>query len=371
MDNVLILTVLTIFATAFIGTIVKYRLRDKCLRDFRGYFVNLEHLDGRRVWGKLQVYHNALELIHPTPILNAKGGHSETSTLLYQSQFGTIRALKRFHDELSPENQARRREEIARTYRPNVFRRAWRATRNLINLLRDALGQAVSVFVGAFKKTGASAVLNTQDARITSTAQQVIAQSGSAYEPILEKYIGRHVVLEIAHDGKSRDNVGILKEYSDAFITVLDVPVAEEHEFNLAAAEQLRVNRDFNFEVTPIVGEPAEDGSRTATLQVSFTNNSRKAVELVRVEGEGYERVLDLSVKQGASASFELQDIALPPIPAASDEGELAESAASRPPAFPALNLWVRCRRYMDLIAPRSVGIVRHGADPVRLKDIE
>ncbi len=370
MDNILIITVLTIFATAFVGTIIKYRLRDKCLRDFRGYFVNLEHLDGRRVWGKLQVYHNGLELVHPTPILDGKGGHLETSTLLYQSQFGTIRGLKRFHDELSPENQERRRKEIARTYCPNLARRVWRGARNLFNLLRDAFGQAVSVFVGAFKKAGTSTLLNTQDARITSTTQQVISEGASSYEPILEKYIGRHVVLEVVHEGKSKDNVGILKEYSDAFVTVLDVPVSEEHEFNLAADEQLRVNRDFDFVVTPVLGEPLDDGSCLATLQVTFTNNSRKPVDLVRVEGADYARALDLSVREGATAEFALRDIPVPANPDAGDDEDAGEAAPESAPILPPIHLWVRCRRFMDVIVPRAIGTVRHGAEPVAAKGI-
>ncbi len=358
MDNILIITVLTIFGTAFIGTIIKYRLRDKCLRDFRGYFVNLEYLDGRRVWGALQVHHNGLELVYPSPILHPNGGHLETSTLLYQAQFGAIRALKRFHDELSPKNQARRRKEIQRTYHPNVIRRCWRRTRNLFNLLRDAFSQAVSIFIGAFKKTGASVVLNTQDARIASTAQNVISQGGASYEPILEKYIGRNVVLEIVHDGKAKNNFGILKEYSDAFITILDVPVLEEHEFNLAAGEQLRVNRNFDFEMHPVFSEADEEGRRFVSLGLEFFNRSRNPVELVRAEGDAYDRALGLTVSSGASMKIDLSNI---PVPSSSEEQEGAPNAGS---PLPSVRLWVRCRRYMDMIVPRAIGTVRHGAEP-------
>lgn len=244
MDNILIITVLTIFATAFIGTIIKYRLRDKCLRDFRGYLVNAEHLDGRVIKGQLQVYHNGLELIHPTPIsATDDAAHQEISTLIFQPQMNTLRALKRYHDELSPENQARRSKEVARAYHPGPFRRLWRRLRNLFNLLRDAFGQALSLFIGAFKSRGTSTLLATQDTRINATAQQIIAQGAAAYEPMLERYIGHYVVLEITHNGETQKNVGVLKEYSDAYLTVLNVAVDSGRYMDLIVPRSIGVIR--------------------------------------------------------------------------------------------------------------------------------
>lgn len=350
MDNILIITLLTIFATAFIGTIIKYRLRDKCLRDFRGYLVNLEYHDGRRLWGSLNVFHNGMELTYPTPLRDPADGHLETSALVFQSQMGTVRALKRFHDELSPDNQARRQREVALTQSPGLFRRFWRQLRNVFNLLRDAFGQAVTLFIGTFKKQGASTLLSTQDARINNTAQQVIAQGSAAYEPILERYIGKHVVVEITHNGVTKKNVGLFKEYSDQFLMVLDVPVSEAHAFNLADPEQLRVNRDFDFEVTQAVDND------TIQLHVRFHNRSRKSVDLLRVEGAGVEQALNLHVEAAGSTTFELKSISCPPA-----DDETPNTAPSRA-MLPPLHLLVSCRRQMDLIVPRAIAVVRHGA---------
>ncbi|MCC5808423.1 MAG: hypothetical protein JJU00_18995 [Opitutales bacterium] len=365
MDNLLFITILTIFVAAFIGTIIKYRLRDRCLRDFREYLVNIEYLDGRREWGKLKVFHNGMELVYPDPKRDPKEGHLETSLLVHTSQQGTIRALKRFHDELSPENQKRRSRELVRTYNPNVFRRTARRMRNTFNLLRDAFGQAVSQMIGAFKTRGTSTLLATQDARINAAAQQVIVQGGSSYEPMLERHIGQYVVLEVTHNNVSRKNVGVLKDYSDSYVTVLNVPVAEEHDFNLAAGEQLRVNRDFDFRVE--VREASNPEGHFFDIEVDFINRSRKSVELVRVEGEGYEESLDISVAEGQSTTFTLRNVPGPPFED-HQEDLLAPETESVPNTnacrVPPLRLWIRCRRYMDLIVNRSIGTVRYGAVP-------
>ena len=363
MDNILIITVLTIFVTAFIGTVIKYRLRDKCLRDFRGYLVNLEYLDGRRFWGKLKVFHNGLELIYPDPLLDPSGGHLETSTLVYKAEMGTVRVLRRFHDELSLDNQQRREREIERTYNPNLFRRTGRVLRNTFNLLRDAFGQAVSQLIGAFKARGTSSLLSTQDARINSTAQQFILQGNSSYEPMLERHIGQYVVLDLTHNGITKKNVGILKDYSESFVTLLNVPVGEEHDFNLAADEQLRVNRDFDFEVL----RKREPDLETPTLDATivFKNRSRKTVELVKVESEGFEELLNARVAEGQSMEFDLKGVPFPVLEtdgtrAADDPNQSAMDSLTLPP----LRLWIRCRRFMDIIVPRSVGTIRFGAIP-------
>ena len=150
------------------------------------------------------------------------------------------------------------------------------------NLLRDAFSQAISAFVGSMKKAGTSTLLSTQDSRLTSTAGQLIGQS-SAYEPILEKYIGRKIVLEITQDGNTKEYCGILKDYSDKFITVLDIPVSEEHEFRLADPEQLKVNESLDFEVTSSPAEADHDGGMCVDLSVTVTNKGDESVHLCHV----------------------------------------------------------------------------------------
>jgi hypothetical protein len=349
-DKVLILTVLMIFFAALVGMVLRYRRRDKCLQWLEGYFVILEWPGGKQAWGTLGVFHNAVELAYPTPHPST-GGHHETSYILYKPNFKDLYAFKRFHDELSEKNQGRRKKEIRRTYRPNVIRRTRRRAANVFNLMRDAVAQALGVFIGQAKKTTGSMLIQTQDARLTDTATQLLTGTAAAYEPILEKYIGRKVVLELAHDSAVRDFCGILKEYTEEFISLLDILVEEEFQFDLSQPEQLQINHHLDFEVEPGSG----GGDTPGPLRVKVTNRGNHNVTLCRATVEAYERRLDIELPPGGSSQVLLDDLP------AKDPGKAGNGGATPP----ACRLHIRTVRTMDMVAPRARAVVRHAAEIV------
>jgi len=53
------LTLLFIFVTAIVTTVLTKWTRDKCLKFFRGYHVTLERLRGQTIWGRLKVFRPA------------------------------------------------------------------------------------------------------------------------------------------------------------------------------------------------------------------------------------------------------------------------------------------------------------------------
>ena len=350
MDKVFILTILMIFLGALVGMVLQYRARDACLKALDGFFVTLEWPGGRQAWGELDVFHNAVELIYPTP--HPSGAHIETSFILYKPQFAELYALKRFHDELGEKNQARREKDILRSYNPNLFRRTRRRMRNFFNLTRDAFGQALGLFIGQAKKSTSSALLQTQDSRITSTAQQILGSGAAAYEPILEKYIGHRVVLEVTHDGVRREYCGILKEYTGEFLFILDMVWEQEFTFDLAEPEQLRVNHNLDFEVTESIGEGV------AAMAISVRNQGGHPVELGRVEGAGFRKDWDRQLLPGEDASDEITQIPV------SGPGDADSSAPPPSPLIGAL-LQIRARRSIDMVVPRTRGVIRHAAEDV------
>jgi len=351
MDKVLILTVLMIFVGALVGTVLQYRTRDACLKALEGFFVTLEWPGGRQAWGELGVFHNAVELVYPTP--HSSGSHTETSFILYKPQFVELYALKRFHDELGEKNQARREKDILRSYNPNLFRRTRRRIRNFFNLTRDAFGQALGLFIGQAKKTTSSALLRTQDTRIASTAQQILGSGAAAYEPILEKYIGHRVVLEVAHDGVSQEYCGILKEYTGEFLFILDMMWEQEFAFDLAEPEQLRINHNLDFEVTESV-----DGA-FGSIDITVRNQGAHEVELSRVEGNGFQKDWNCELQPGEDASLEISRIQV-------SAHEKEEEGAEPPSALIGTRLHIRARRSMDMVVPRSRGVIRHAAEEVK-----
>ena len=53
--------------------------------------------------------------------------------------------------------------------------------------------------------------------------QNLIGTAGTSFEPLLEKYIGRKVILEMQKDEIICEYTGILKDYSAEFIEIMDI----------------------------------------------------------------------------------------------------------------------------------------------------
>ena len=65
MDNTFGITILFIALATFVAAFIRRITIDKCLRDFRGFMVTLEELNGTRVCGKLRVESTGLEFLYP------------------------------------------------------------------------------------------------------------------------------------------------------------------------------------------------------------------------------------------------------------------------------------------------------------------
>jgi len=236
LNHVVGLSILVIFGAALLTAFLRSRARDRCLRDFHGFHVTLERKDGKLIWGRLHVYSSGFELVYRQPRRDA-GGHVEASYIVYGSQYGAMRGLYRFHDELTPANQTRRRRSARRTYRRSLFRRLGRKGRNVLNTLRDAVVQSMGVVMGQLKKAGPGpAVLAGQDKRILGVGTELVGVAGNAFDPILERYVGKRVVLQVQTAEAVIEYPGILKDYTSDFLEVLNIPVRRG---SAAAAEEV------------------------------------------------------------------------------------------------------------------------------------
>jgi hypothetical protein len=132
--------------------------------------------------------------------------------------------MMRAHDRLSASNQERRAAEIRRTYRPGLRRRLARSLWNNFNSVRDAVMEGLGLVIGRAKTRGGlgSSVLQ-QDKYLTGMGKDVMSHVARAYDPILERYIGHRVVLELDDPEGSREFAGILKEYSRHYVEILNV----------------------------------------------------------------------------------------------------------------------------------------------------
>ena len=217
------ITIVFIVVAAAVAAFIRRKSRDKCLRDFEHNMVTLEETSGRIVWGKLRVENTGLEFVYPQKHKD-EDGHDEASYILYKYEYPNIGAVVRFHDELSESNKKNREQELKRTYHPGAVRRLKRKIRNVFKTVRDSVVEIVNLLMSQAKKaTPAGKMLTSQDKYVSQMKQELMGSVGTSFEPLLERYIGRRVVLELIKGDKIFEHCGVLKEYTAEFAEIMDV----------------------------------------------------------------------------------------------------------------------------------------------------
>jgi hypothetical protein len=215
-------TLISIVLVTMIAAFIKGRTRDKCLKDFSKNRINLELTSGKTVFGTLRVEATGLELEYDSPHRDEQG-HSETSYLLYKNEYPTIQALIRFHNELSEKNKKKRARQLKGTYHPGFFRRLKRKIANIFRTLKDSVMEVVNLFMGQMKRGGrVGAVLTTQDKYVSKLKQDLMGSVTASFEPLLEKHIGKTVVLEMIRGDQAIELSCVLRDYTADFIEVMD-----------------------------------------------------------------------------------------------------------------------------------------------------
>jgi len=243
LDNAFALTILFIFLTAIVTVLIQQRRKDKCLVLFRKYHVSYITTNGQSIWGDLIVYAQGLELVFDAPHVNERF-ISKESALIYDNELPMCLAICRvLEGQTGPEKKAREKQ-ITRSFNPGIIRQTWRWTRNLFNTLRDAFGKALSAAIGQLAKVRTQdVILNQQRGNVDQIGQTLLSSMGNAYEPMLERHIGKPVVLELATpntpDKKPIQLPGYLADYSDRFVAVFNVDHTPEKVIHLTVTENI------------------------------------------------------------------------------------------------------------------------------------
>lgn len=222
-DNVLLISVVVVILAAFIGAFIRGRRKDTCLKSFRGYTVTVLQKSGKRIWGRLQVESTGLELKYRADYTDID--HIESSFIMYKSEYPSIDLVIRYLDELTPSNLERRKKMLRHSYRPGFVRRMRRRIRNVLNTVRDGVNDAMNMLLSQVKVPGASAQAQS---RVSKTGLEAVESAGNAYDPILEKHIGKKVVLEVSVPNAGViEHVGVFREYSPDFLEVMNIQFPE------------------------------------------------------------------------------------------------------------------------------------------------
>ncbi|MDP6377634.1 MAG: hypothetical protein QF921_01215 [Pseudomonadales bacterium] len=240
-DDLFWLTLLVLFVSTSIGALLRRFRRDRCLRLFDDYHITFVHADGKLLWGDLFVTSQGLQILYDAPFVTSRG-MVKASHLVQKNELDEALGLCRTVHALTDEERLERSRQIERTFNPGVLARSRRRVRNYADMLSDAIGKSLGLVMGSLGgRLGAAMISRKRD--VSELSETVTGTVANAYEPLLERYIGKPVVIECrtAPDAAepTSEFTGYLVEYTQDFLAVFNstqTPV-EQLDLQLATAE--------------------------------------------------------------------------------------------------------------------------------------
>ncbi len=297
MDDLFWLALLVVFFTAIVAAVIRMHRRDECLGFFENHHATYLDYGGRTIWGDVRVTPRGVELVFDAPH-RTRRGYLKSSALVYDDEAGASLALVRTAEALTDTERAERERQVRRTFRPGLRRRTLRWLRNLFNSIRDAFIRALALFIG---------------------------QVGHAYEPLLERHLGRRVVVELKNPEAAPRRIsefpGYLVEYTDRFLAVFNIDHDPEEVVRLDPSGDVELE-GFRVEVS---------GGRTTVACLG-----PRALVIRSLEGPDGRVDLGVALLPGTSARLRRPD----------GRGEIEVALTDR----------------IDLVCPRAVARVRFGS---------
>jgi len=343
-DLTLLLTIGIIFLTTLVGSVLRGLRKDRCLRDFDGFHVTVERKGNHRIWGRMRLEPTGFELEYRDDVLDEQM-HVETSYTLYKSEYPQIQAIYRYVDELTPEKRKQRNQALHRAFHPSPFRYAVRTVRNFTNTATDSLTEAFGLLAG--KATPSQQLLAPGQTHLKGLTKDLLGYVGTNYDPLLEKFVGVQVVVEVVEGDAVREYVGVFKDYTGGFLEILDVYFPQTVKLAVGAAG------------SEDDGDAAPTEERMATVRV-LNRDIRATIE---------DRVL--TVQNRTSAPVLLVSIAM------GEENRMVNAVIEKegllsyalPDVAGRVELTFQAVREVDMIVPRSHALIRHRAERYQPSD--
>jgi hypothetical protein len=216
------LPMLLLFAAATVAAIATRRKRDRCLKYFNREAVMILMQSGKWLWGRFVSYPAGIELVFQNPKVD-ETGYKKASFVLYPPEVDTIKKIIQPSPQAGTKEHDRWQREIQRIANPSVFRRLKRWVWNGFNTLRDAISQSLGMIIGSMKKVTPLGKVAGADKRAGEVGNTLLGAVPNAYEPVLEKYLSKQVIVEMLEDGKVIEFAGLLQEYSEKYLLLRNV----------------------------------------------------------------------------------------------------------------------------------------------------
>jgi small nuclear ribonucleoprotein (snRNP)-like protein len=216
------LPLVLLFVAATVTAIATRRKRDRCLKYFNREPVMILMQSGKWMWGRFIAYPKSMELVFENPETD-ENGIRKASYVLYTPEVDGIKKILQPPPQKGTPEHVQWQKEIKRVANPSLMRRFRRWLLNAFNTLRDAVSQSLSMVIGSMKKSTPIGKVAGADKRAGEIGNTLLGTVPNAYEPVLEKYLSKQVVVEMLEDGEVIEFAGLLQEYSGKYLLLRNV----------------------------------------------------------------------------------------------------------------------------------------------------
>lgn len=321
-DWSLLATIGVIFGVTLFGAYLRSSRRDACLKAFNGYHVTLERTSGKIIWGEMDLETTGFELLYRDTVQDAN--HVESSYVMYGSEYEEIQAIYRYVDDLDAKDRARRQRELQRYFNPGPILKLLRNTQHFFSLANESMTEVLGMIMGRLRRPAGKFITDASDQHLQRFSSDVVGSVGGQFDPVLERLIGKKVVVDLIENEERHEHVAIFKNYSADFIELLDVQVPQNRALELEIHQQIEQSG-----MTLVCDE--------GVLRVS--NHTRLPILLQSLRLNGEEEMLNVVVDGGETVELHPDEIV--------DHAELT----------------FRVVREVDMIVPRRRCMVRHRAE--------
>lgn len=221
------LPMILLFVAATVTAIATRRKRDRCLKYFNREPVMILMQSGKWLWGRFIAYPKAMELVFENPEAD-ESGHQKASYVLYTPEVDGIKKILQSPPQEGSKEYEKWQKEILRIANPSLLRRLRRWIWNVFNTLRDAVSQSLGMILGTLKTKSPMGKVAGADKRAGDIGNTLLGTVPNAYEPVLEKYLSKQVIVETLEDGEVMEFAGLLQEYSGKYLLLRNVAYKPE-----------------------------------------------------------------------------------------------------------------------------------------------
>ena len=211
-----------LFLAATVTAIATRRKRDRCLKYFNREPVMILMESGKWLWGRFIAYPKAMELAFENPQRD-ESGFKKASYVLYTPEVDAIQKILQPPPKAGTPEYARWQKELQRLANPSLARRFRRWLWNVFNTLRDAVSQSLGMLIGSMKKSTPIGKVAGADKRAGEIGTTLLGTVPNTYEPVLEKYLSKQVIVEMLEEDRVVEFAGLLQEYSGKYLLLRNV----------------------------------------------------------------------------------------------------------------------------------------------------